>query len=66
MLTTNFNRHDAIAAKFEKIFEFAAETPAFNTAFVDSVYNYFEEHEDISDRQLEALTRIMEQWGIDE
>lgn len=64
-MSSTFSRYDAIEEKFEKLFEFASEHPEFDTEFIDSVYKYFEENNDVSDRQFQALDRVIEKWGID-
>lgn len=64
-MSTSFSRFGAIEDKFEKIFEFAAEHPEFDTNFIDSVYEQFEKNGDITDKQLSSLIRIMEKWGVD-
>ena len=60
----DFNRYDEIEKLFEQIYEYAADNSDFNLEYVDSVYNYFEKHGDISDRQFQALERVIEKWSM--
>lgn len=62
----NEERHDTLEEKFEKIFQFAAENPDFETDFVDSVYEQFERNGDISNKQYTAINKICERWGIND
>lgn len=52
--------------KIELILDWAKSHSSFDTEFVESVLEYFEEHYELTDAQDAALDNIIEKFGIGE
>lgn len=59
------HRYKSIEDKLSVITEYATEHPDFDTEFVDSLNNQFERKGDLSDKQILALSNIIDKWEMD-
>lgn len=56
---------ECIEEKIEAILEWADKHPSFDTSFVESLQEQYEETESLSYKQIESLNNIIERFGID-
>jgi hypothetical protein len=51
--------------KLERIMNWAEDNPDFNTKFIQSVYNQYEKHKTLSDKQKNSVDNIIKKFEIE-